>query len=246
MKKLLLLTTLFACNSDKAIVIKGERGKEGMSIVGPQGPKGDDGVSVVGPKGDKGDKGDAGNSVVGPAGPQGVTGVNGKDGVDGNDGISIGIVLEAAQNCPNGGTLVRTFIDSNRNQLFDVGETTLQAVELCNQQTQGSQSIIQNQNGGGWTYQVDIHLTNSSNNTYSEWSLTGTVDETSKLDFNCWENGGSVIFVKQGGDFTINESNDLYWRDFKPNSSRTITCQINTLNGTGPKPLKNLMFKLGE
>ena len=108
-------------------ICNGETGAPGAA--GPQGLPGSTGpTGVAGPQGDKGDAGD-----VGPAGPAGPTGAKGDKGDTGAQGASgdngfttlTQIVAEGAGgNCTNGGQLIRSGLDSNRNNLLDANEYT--------------------------------------------------------------------------------------------------------------------------
>ena len=106
---------------------------------------------------------------------------------------------------------------------------------------QHSQSVGQ----GDWSYQVTVTLKNNTSATYSNWSYKAKVDTTSLQDFHCWEPSGHVNFTTQGLNFTVSGSTtEPNFKNFGPNSTRTIVCQVNTQSGTGPKPLTNEAFKL--
>jgi len=98
-------------------------------------------------------------------------------------------------------------------------------------------------NPGQWSYQVHIRLTNTSSSDSNDWVFGADVGNLANLDYSCWENGGSINFVKNGRSFQILPSTDPWWTTFRAGITRTITCQINT-NGTGPQELENTYFDL--
>jgi hypothetical protein len=59
---------------------------------------------------------------------------NGLNGSNGTNGVSTGIIVEAANiaSCPAGGSVFKTFTDTNQNTFLDVGEIIQSITTLCN------------------------------------------------------------------------------------------------------------------
>ena len=73
------------------------------------------------------------NEVVICNGINGANGSDGADGADGADGSPIGISIKDASSiqCPAGGLVFETFLDSDLDGIKDVGETTLNTTIKC-------------------------------------------------------------------------------------------------------------------
>ena len=73
------------------------------------------------------------NGGRGASGAAGQDGADGADGTDGADGSPIGISIKDASSiqCPAGGLVFETFLDSDLDGIKDVGETTLNTTIKC-------------------------------------------------------------------------------------------------------------------
>ncbi len=113
----------------------GQTGPAGVQ--GPPGPSGTPGPA--GPSGSPGPAGPAGSAEAegppgppgphGPAGPAGSTGPQGPSGPSGTSGrdASISVTSAPRDQCPNGGVVIHSGIDLNRNGVLDANEVTATA-----------------------------------------------------------------------------------------------------------------------
>ena len=148
MKKILILAlltaTLSGCSKNYKADATAVDGKDGA--IGAQGPKGDTGAQ--GPQGLPGAKGADGKNglngaqgpqglqgAAGPQGPKGAAGAQGPQGLPGKDGKSLTVILTkpaTLTQCPNGGTALYIFTDTNGNGQYDSCDTDLKIVPICN------------------------------------------------------------------------------------------------------------------
>lgn len=88
----------------------------------------------VGPKGENGETGAKGqDGTNGAEGPKGDIGATGAPGTNGEDGISVVFkTISSGSLCPNDGSIIFIAYDSNYSGSFEVDDTGIQSITVCN------------------------------------------------------------------------------------------------------------------
>lgn len=107
-------TAEIACGDNTFVIKNGKDGAAGSD--GQDGKAGTDGKD-------------------GTDGQNGTNGINGAVGAPGQDGYSVVFnSFSTAPTCSNGGYTLMVAVDSNRNHVFDSGDSNIQSTEICNGQ----------------------------------------------------------------------------------------------------------------